>query len=62
LIDVLTPSTDKAAFRPLNAITIYMGSKVGWYITFLYNLAGLVSFVAIPGIAIFIFRIIDKEN
>jgi len=39
-----------------------MGSKVGWYITFLYNLAGLTAFVAIPGIIIFILRIIDKEN
>jgi len=62
LIDVLTISTDKAAFRPLNAITIYMGSKVGWYITFLYNLAGLSAFVAILALILFVYRIYDAKN
>ena len=33
-----------------------MGSKVGWYITFLYNLAGNSLIVALPGIAVYIYR------
>jgi hypothetical protein len=60
--DVLTPSTDKTAFRPLNAICIYYGSKIGWYITFLYAMAGLMLFPTIAGSGVFIYQYFDLAN